>query len=90
MAVVRNNTPDVLALFRPDALPVQPGGEVTVADENFAGRAWPKSTWSLVKKPGKGFVDASPEDAYLYLPADAEEHAADSTDGAAADTEEKA
>lgn len=67
MATVKNITPDVLALFRADAPPVQPGDEVEVRDENFVGRAWPKSTWVVVKKPGKPYLDASTEDAYLFV-----------------------
>jgi hypothetical protein len=89
MAVVRNVTKDVLALFRPDAPPVQPDDSVEIRDENFAGRAWPKSTWTLVKKPGKGYRDASTDDAHLFLPADAGEPAPDAAAEAAADTEEK-
>lgn len=69
MAVVKNKTPDTLTLFRADAPPVDPGGEVTVRDELFAGRAWPTSTWELVTPPGDGYVDASDDDAHLYLPA---------------------
>jgi hypothetical protein len=88
VAVVRNVTSDVLALFRPDAPPVQPGDEITVSDENFAGRAWPKSTWAMVKKPGKGYVDASPDDAHLFLPANADEPTTPAADEAA-DAEEK-
>ena len=67
MATVKNITPDVLALFRADAPPVQPGDEVEVRDENFVGRAWPMSTWHLVKKPGKPYVDASTDDAHLFI-----------------------
>ena len=67
MAVVRNITSDKLALFHADAPPIDPGDEVTISDEVFAERAWPKSTWALVKKPGKGFKDASPEDAYVFV-----------------------
>lgn len=81
MAVVRNITQDVLSLFRPDAVPVRPGKEVEVVDADFAGRAWPKSTWALVKKPvGKGFVDVSIEDAYVFLPASADEAAETQSD----------
>ena len=69
MATVRNKTGDVLALFSPDAPPIDPGGEVTVSDEKFAGRAWPTSTWDLVTPPGDGYVDASTDDSYLFLPA---------------------
>lgn len=66
MAVVKNITPGVLSLFSTDAPPTQPDDEITVSDENFADRAWPKSTWSLVKKPGKGYIDVSPDDAYVF------------------------
>ena len=69
MATVRNKTGDTLHLFSSDAPPIDPGGEVTVSDENFAGRAWPKETWELVTPPGDGYVDASIEDAYLFLSA---------------------
>lgn len=70
MATVKNITPDVLALFRADAPPVQPGDSIEVRDENFADRAWPKSTWALVKAPAKPYVDASTDDAHLFtLPA---------------------
>jgi hypothetical protein len=68
MATVKNKTGDVLALFRSDAPPVDPGGEVTLRDELFAGRAWPTSTWELVTAPGDGYTDASDEDAHLFLP----------------------
>lgn len=74
MAVVQNITSDTLALFRPDAPPVQPKDKVTVSDENFVGRAWPKSTWKLVEPPkGKGYTDASTEDAHIFLAADSGE-----------------
>lgn len=68
MAVVRNITPDVLSLFRADAPPVQPGDDVTVKDENFVGRAWPKATWEVVTPP-EGYVDDDTEDAYVFVPA---------------------
>jgi hypothetical protein len=67
VAVVRNNTGDVLSLFTSDAPPVDPGDEIEVSDARFAGRAWPKSTWDLVKKPGKDYVDASVDDAHLFV-----------------------
>lgn len=74
MAVVRNISNDNLALFRQDAPLSRAGDEITVSDENFAGRAWPKSTWELVKKPVKArYKDASTEDAHIFLPADADE-----------------
>lgn len=69
MAVVRNKTGDTLALFSPDAPPVDPGGEVTISDERFVDRAWPTSTWEVVEPPGDGYEDASSEDAHLFLPA---------------------
>jgi hypothetical protein len=72
VAVVRNITNDARSLGHTGAPPVDAGGEATVSDENFAGRAWPKETWALVKKPGKGYKDASVEDAHLYLSAEAE------------------
>jgi len=68
VAVVRNKTPDVLTLFRADAPPIDPGGEVTVRDEVFVERAWPTSTWELVTPP-EGYDDASTDEAYLFLPA---------------------
>jgi hypothetical protein len=84
MAVVKNITPDVKALFHKDAPPVQPGDEITVSDERFAGRAWPKSTWDLVKKPGKPYVDASVEDAHIFVePDDAAEVAANTPEESA-------
>ncbi len=69
VAVVKNLTGDVLSLFSPDAPPIDPGGEVTVRDENFAGLAWPKETWELVEPPGDGYDDASLDDAHLFTPA---------------------
>jgi hypothetical protein len=69
VAVVKNKTGDTLSLFSPDAPPIDPGGEVTVSDENFAERAWPHETWELVEPPGSGYVDASLDDAYLFVPA---------------------
>lgn len=65
MAVVKNKTGDTLHLFSPSAPPIDPGGEVTVSDENFVGRAWPKSTWEVIEPPA-GCVDVGPEDAYVY------------------------
>ena len=67
MAVVKNKTGDTLALFSPDAPPIDPGGEVTVSDDRFAGRAWPKETWDLVTPPGDGYEDESIEDAYVFV-----------------------
>ena len=75
MAVVKNKTGDVLHLFSPDAPPVDPGGEVTVSDENFANRAWPIETWELVTPPGAGYVDASLDDAHMFVPAPAKKTA---------------
>ena len=69
MAVLKNLTADTLHLFSADAPPIDPGGEVTVRDEVFAGRAWPKETWDLVEPPGDGYVDESIEDAYQFVPA---------------------
>lgn len=69
MATVKNITSDVLSLFRAEAPPVQPGDEVTLRDETFVGRAWPKSTWEVVVPP-EGYADASLDDAYLYVPAE--------------------
>ncbi|WP_028657104.1 hypothetical protein [Nocardioides sp. J54] len=67
MARVRNVTGDTLSLFRTDAPPVAPGDEVTVRDENFVDRAWPKSTWELVEPPAlEGYVDASTDEAHLW------------------------
>lgn len=68
MAVVKNKTGDTLHLFSPDAPPIDPGGEVTLRDEVFAQRAWPKETWDLVEPPGDGYVDESIEDAWLFVP----------------------
>jgi hypothetical protein len=70
VAVVKNKTPDTLTLFRADAPPVDPGGEVTVRDEVFVGRAWPTETWDLVTPP-EGCEDASTDEAHLFLPAEA-------------------
>ena len=70
MAKVKNITGDVLSLFRADAPPVQPGDEVIVRDENFVGRAWPKSTWDLVDAPAlDDHIDASSDEAWLYVEA---------------------
>ena len=73
MAVVRNITPDALSLFSPDSPAAQPGDDVTVSDEHFVDRAWPKSTWELVEPPTlDGYVEASTEDAYLWAPGSTE------------------
>jgi hypothetical protein len=82
MATVKNVTPDALSIGSVSAPPVNPGDEVEIRDENFVGKAWPKSTWDLVKKPGKPYVDASTEDAHLFIepeqpaPADTPEESA--------------
>jgi hypothetical protein len=69
VAVVRNITGDDLSLFRSDGQIVRAGKEVEVPDEDFVGRAWPTSTWALVKKPTtKDHVDASSDDAHLFNP----------------------
>lgn len=73
MAVVRNKTGDTLALFSPDAPPVDPGGEVTISDERFVERAWPTSTWEVVTAP-EGYVDASTDDAHLWVEAQPDEY----------------
>jgi hypothetical protein len=67
VAVVRNITGDDLSLFRSDGQVVRAGKEVEVSDGEFVGRAWPKSTWAVVKKP-TGFTDASTDDAHLFVP----------------------
>lgn len=70
MARIRNITPDTRSLFHMDAPPVTPDDEVTVRDENFVDRAWPKSTWDLVEPPElEGYVDQSTDDAWLYVAA---------------------
>lgn len=67
MAVIRNTTNDTLSLFRADAPPIDPGDEITVRDENFVDRAWPKSTWELVEPPQlDGYTDHSTDEAWLY------------------------
>ena len=69
MAVLENITPDTLAVAAPGSpgKAVPPGGHLEVADADFADRAWPTSTWRLVKKPGKDYLDASLDDAVLYV-----------------------
>jgi hypothetical protein len=82
VAEVKNITKDELSLFRADAPPVQPGDTVTVKDENFVGRAWPKSTWALVKKPGKPYVeDTSVSDAYVFNEPEANEAPVEKPEG---------
>lgn len=67
MAVVKNITNDTLSLFRADAPPVDPGDKVTLRDENFVDRAWPKSTWDLVTAPDlDGYIDQSTGEAWLF------------------------
>lgn len=67
MAVIRNTTNDTLSLFRADAPPIDPGDEITVRDENFVDRAWPKSTWELIEAPQlDGYADYSTDEAWLY------------------------
>lgn len=68
MAVVRNITDEALTLS--SGLTVGPGKEETIPDAEFVDRAWPKSTWALVRKPGKGYTDASPEDAFAFTSAE--------------------
>lgn len=82
MAKVKNLTPDTLSLFRADAPPVDPGGEVTVRDKNFVDRAWPKSTWDVIEEPVleddlAGYVDLSTDEAWLFAKPVAESDMAD-------------
>lgn len=82
MAKVKNLTPDTLSLFRTDAPPVDPGGEVKVRDANFVDRAWPKSTWDLIEPPVleddlDGYVDLSTDEAWLFVKPVAESDASD-------------
>lgn len=82
MAEVKNITTDELSLFRADSPPVKPGDTVTVKDENFVGRAWPKATWALIKKPAKPYVeDTSVTDAYVYTEPEAPEAPAEKPEG---------
>ncbi len=67
MAVVKNLTGDTLALFRADAPPVDPGGEVTVRDALAVGRAWPRRTWEFLEPPAD-HTDVGPDDAYIFEP----------------------
>ena len=69
MAKVKNVSVDVLSLFSADAPPCNPGDTVTVRDERFVGRAWPKSTWQVVEAPD-GYADVGPDDAYVFELAD--------------------
>jgi hypothetical protein len=66
VAVVRNIIGDDLSLFRSDGQIVRAGKEVEVADGLFVGRAWPKSTWAVVKKPAD-CVDVSLDDAHVFV-----------------------
>lgn len=65
MAVLRNITDDALVLSTPGAPQVGPKKELDVPDADFVNRAWPTSTWKLVKKPTKG-RDVSLEDAIVF------------------------
>lgn len=67
MAVLRNRTTNRLSLFRPDAPPIEAGGEVTVRDERVVGRTWPRVTWEFIEPP-EGYDDVGPADAYLFTP----------------------
>jgi hypothetical protein len=67
VAVVRNITNDDLSLSIPNAPVARAGKEAEVPDAAFVDRAWPKSTWTLVKKPGKDYIDASTDDAVLFV-----------------------
>lgn len=72
MAVVKNITPDDLSVGTPDGgLIARAGKEVDVPDADFVDRAWPTSTWKLVKKPGKG-RNVSIEDAIVFTTEPAE------------------
>jgi len=83
VAVVRNITPDDLSLFSVEGSQVAAGKEATVPDEQFVNRAWPKSTWALVRKPS-GYIDASTDDAFVFIP-DPDESIADLKQRAAAE-----
>lgn len=96
MTKIKNITRDTLSLFRTDAPPVDPGGEVTIKDENFVGRAWPKSTWAVVEPPAlDGYEDTSSDDAWLWsepapqdgdvVPGDESEYIDPDADGAEGD-----
>ena len=84
MAVLKNITPDARSLFAADAPSLDPGDEAKVPDERFAGRAWPKSTWELVELPGKGYLDESTPDAYVFNPKQPEVPAKEAPGGKAA------
>ena len=78
MAVVKNITPDALSVFRSEAPPCQPGDEVSIKDENFVNRAWPKATWDLVTGPEGDFadyVDDDTDDAFCFVLPEPEETA---------------
>lgn len=67
MAVVRNITKDALVLSLPGFPTVGPNKEAEIPDADFVDRAWPTSTWKLVKKPsGKGVTDVSTDDALVF------------------------
>lgn len=83
MAVVRNITQEAVSLWRPDDNIIGPGKEAEVADEDFVDRAWPTSTWKLIKKPtGKGYKDASVEDAVVFVSTQDESTTSDTEEGA--------
>ena len=89
MAVIKNVSGETLSLFRPDAPPVDADGEITVRDENFVDRAWPKDTWELVTPPEiNGYSDASIEDAWLWRPSEPTPMKAAAKKAAAKSTEE--
>lgn len=73
MAVLKNITADERSLFRVEGQVVKPGDSVEIPDEEAANRAWPKSTWEVLKKPGKDYVDKSLDDAHLFVPKSAPE-----------------
>jgi hypothetical protein len=68
VATVKNITDDVRSIGDPYAPPVSPGDEVTIADERFVDRAWPKSTWALVEPPKlAGYSDDDTDDAHCFV-----------------------
>jgi len=79
VAVVQNITGEKLSLWHAGSPPVDADDKVTIPDEQFVDRAWPKSVWKLVTKP-KGYADASLDDAYVFLSAPADEDPAPATD----------
>ena len=67
MAVIKNISGETLSLFRPDAPPIDPGGEVTIRDEMFVGRAWPSDVWEIVTGPEvEGYVETPTADAAVW------------------------